>query len=604
MSTPVEIGGINIEIDIIRGRNLVAKDKNLLTRRKTTSDPYVNVYCGGKYAGKTKVVYKNLNPTWNQKIKIKLGKDEATHLFSNFQSGGHQPQFELHIFDFDEMSDDDSMGRVVGILPLSDPPSTNWYPVEKNPGKSKPVSGELEVKISVSIQKMVSAIRGNSMDLGANGSGIQVSLQWQLANGSKTDLDTSCVAVDRFGQVLMDETVYFGDIENSNRSICHSGDEQYGGGKGEIIRCKLDSVRQHVKALYFLLTIATPGKSFEDVKSASIMVSGESDKYTLCKFTPSLAGDHTAMFLMRITRKEGGYGWTMTVIEDSNHTARDFGTLIPEIKGYSRDFAPNIVIDPRERIAVMRKGGAIRIRDYLSPSQPLPNKVTFGLAWDVTNGMNIDLDASAICLDSSLNLIEIVYFKHLRSNDNTIIHGGDEREGDEAGDDEKIHLYLNDINPNVAHIGFVINSYSGQELDDISKASCHLFDSETKKDIARYQLTANRALDKHTGLVMSSLYRENGAWCLRIIAEAAHGRVASELVDELQAVLRRNPPPPPAVVPESDIVVNEMPEDVEIVVEPVVPMHEVANDIVIPVPTAPSQPTGSTSNNGIFVPTY
>ena len=32
--------------------------------------------------------------------------------------------------------------------------------------------------------------------------------------------------------------------------------------------------------------------------------------------------------------------------------------------------------------------------------------------------------------------------QHLRSNDGAIQHGGDEREGDEKGDDEKIHLNL------------------------------------------------------------------------------------------------------------------------------------------------------------------
>ena len=50
----------------------------------------------------------------------------------------------------------------------------------------------------------------------------------------------------------------------------------------------------------------------------------------------------------------------------------------------------------------------------------------------------------------------------LRSSDGSIVHGGDEREGDEKGDDEKIILYLDRVHPAVAYIGFVINSYSGQ----------------------------------------------------------------------------------------------------------------------------------------------
>lgn len=79
---------------------------------------------------------------------------------------------------------------------------------------------------------------------------------------------------------------------------------------------------------------------------------------------------------------------------------RDFCSLSPEIKGYTRDLVPNIQIDPHERVAVMRKGGTITVRDYL-PNHQLPNWLTFGLAWDVTNGVNIDLDASIRSADKS-----------------------------------------------------------------------------------------------------------------------------------------------------------------------------------------------------------
>merc|ERR1712038_930328 len=122
---------------------------------------------------------------------------------------------------------------------------------------------------------------------------------------------------------------------------------------------------------------------------------------------------------------------------------------------------------------------------------------------------NIDLDASVICLDASFNLVEIVAYNNLRSRDNAIKHCGDEREGDTVGDDEKINIWINSLNPSIKHVGFVINSYSGQELDDVSKASCHLFDPRTKADIAMHQLSNNQSLDKRTALLMASLFRGN-----------------------------------------------------------------------------------------------
>merc|ERR1712045_255542 len=193
------------------------------------------------------------------------------------------------------------------------------------------------------------------------------------------------------------------------------------------------------------------------------------------------------------------------------------------------------------------------------------------------NGVNIDLDASAICLDRSLNVVDIISFKKLKSDDRAIIHGGDEREGDEVGDDEKIYISLSKLKPTVYHVVFTINSFSGQELDDVAKASCHLFDYETNMDIARYTLTNNKELDKHTGLTLASCYRgheslgsDENTWFMRIISVPGQGRVAKDLVPNVRSYLASNPPPPVATVPEPEIVVNAMPEDVPVVEEEIV----------------------------------
>jgi tellurium resistance protein TerZ len=52
-----------------------------------------------------------------------------------------------------------------------------------------------------------------------------------------------------------------------------------------------------------------------------------------------------------------------------------------------------------------------------------------GLAWDVTDGVDIDLDASVLCLNRNMEMVDVVYFKQLRSQDGAIHHSGDEREG-------------------------------------------------------------------------------------------------------------------------------------------------------------------------------
>ena len=253
--------------------------------------------------------------------------------------------------------------------------------------------------------------------------------------------------------------------------------------------------------------------------------------------------------------------------------ARDFGMLVPQIKSYTCDIIPNIVIDKHERIAIMRKNGIIRLSDFCGPAKghskiveeeeiqvealentlysppdrsvvdnKIPQMVSFGLAWDVTNGVNIDLDSSVICLDKNYNMVDVIYFKSLRSKDGSIQHCGDEREGDALGDDETINIKFHEVNMSVEYMGIIINSYSGQELDDVNQASCHLFDTKTKKEIAVYTMTNCRSLDKHTALVMGCFYRTQqnpNDWLLHIISEPALGRTAFDNVDELQNFLKK-----------------------------------------------------------------
>jgi stress response protein SCP2 len=227
------------------------------------------------------------------------------------------------LFDQDELTEDDNMG--IAYVPLEPFNPTNigrtWYSVqngaEGTPMYSKNATGDIQVKVDTHIQKVLNVVKGNSQSI--SGGTINVSLKWALEYGLKTDLDTSCVGIDSRGNILMDETVYFGDLINSNGSIRHSGDQVSGGGKDEVITCNLDRIPRHVKALYFLLTIATPGRTLSDVKSASVEVMDGSSGSLMCRFTPAITGENTAMFLMRIARDTQDIGtWKMKIIDETN----------------------------------------------------------------------------------------------------------------------------------------------------------------------------------------------------------------------------------------------------------------------------------------------
>ena len=213
---------------------------------------------------------------------------------------------------------------------------------------------------------------------------------------------------------------------------------------------------------------------------------------------------------MRLHRARLDTSWIATVIEGKAY-ARDFGSLIPEIKMYTRDIIPGIKIDENERIAIMRKGAAIRINDY-SPSEIIPQFISVGLSWDVTKGKKIDLDISAICLRKNLKPADVVGFNNLTCSKKAIVHSGDELSGKEAGVDEMIRVDLKAVSMDIEHICFVITSFSGQELSCVDKASCVIFDTTSKMKIAMYTMTKWKKLDGCTALVMNCLYRNKDDW--------------------------------------------------------------------------------------------
>mmetsp|Transcript_22914 Transcript_22914/g.48122 ORF Transcript_22914/g.48122 Transcript_22914/m.48122 type:complete len:611 (+) Transcript_22914:74-1906(+) len=576
------LAGLRVSITLHKANNLLAKDRNIFGKR-TSSDPYVKVFYKGEAIGKTPVKKKTLSPEWNHTVKHTVGANEGETIRNATTSNslnmpGH-PSFLLVLFDHDNGTSDDVLGQVTVPIPYSGI-EKQWLTLETGASNEKhyckKTKGEVQVSIEIKNYLLPDIVRGNvvPIKMPSKSSILKVGLGWEVArNQSSVDLDVSCVAIGKKGQVMMHETVYFSNLRNPNGSIVHSGDEREGKrglGDGsddrEQITMNLSKLPESVCAYVLLVTVATPRVDFSQVTSARVRISDGVSGIGLCAFRPAYEGANTALFLLRIARNKqnGVFGkgsWSVATIGDADASARDFGSLIPEIRGYCRDLVPNLEIDPNERIAVMNKGVTVCVTDYSPERNVLPEVLAMGLAWDVTDGVNIDLDASVACLDARMNLVDLVYFKNLHSADGSIHHSGDEREGDAIGDDEKIILALNAVNPMVEHIVFVINSYSEQELDDIAMASCHLFDPQTRKDLATYTLTNNSALDKHTALILADLYRDaqSRKWMLRILSIPSHGKTARRCLGAIADYLRRVPPQPASIPPNPTVISNEMP---------------------------------------------
>eukprot|EP00966_Prymnesium_polylepis_P095456 2211222-Prymnesium_polylepis.1 len=63
-----------LQVTVESGQDLLAKDRGLLTKAATTSDPYVTLSVGDQWTKtletreKTSVQAKTVNPTWNETL--------------------------------------------------------------------------------------------------------------------------------------------------------------------------------------------------------------------------------------------------------------------------------------------------------------------------------------------------------------------------------------------------------------------------------------------------------------------------------------------------------------------------------------------------------
>merc|ERR1711967_107145 len=107
----------------------------------------------------------------------------------------------------------------------------------------------------------------------------------------------------------------------------------------------------------------------------------------------------------------------------------------------------------RQKVAFAMEKGAV-----LDLPQDL-NGMTVGLGWDVDEG-EVDLDVSAVLLDTNAADLEAVFFGRPESEEHGIVHTGDNLTGEGEGDDEQVIVDLNKIGDSIQQVFFVVNIYS------------------------------------------------------------------------------------------------------------------------------------------------
>lgn len=153
----------------------------------------------------------------------------------------------------------------------------------------------------------------------------------------------------------------------------------------------------------------------------------------------------------------------------------------------------------------------------------------------------VDLDASCVLYDSAKNIIDTVYFGHLKSKDGAVKHSGDDLTGDMDGDDgldnEIITLDFSKLNTSVEHVAFVLNSFRGHDFGTIPFASIRIYEgtpTRVNEVFATYNIAKEHGFSGHVSMVMGVFYKRNNEWKFNAIGEPTRDRKLEETIRTVQ----------------------------------------------------------------------
>ena len=164
------------------------------------------------------------------------------------------------------------------------------------------------------------------------------------------------------------------------------------------------------------------------------------------------------------------------------------------------------------------------------------SQVTIGLGWDVAEARTgflgslfgkqpeeYDLDAIALVLGADGKMTgpqDAVFYNARQHPGGAIWLTGDNRTGEGDGDDEQILVALDKVSSQYQRILFIVAIYEGkkkqQHFGKVANAYIRAVDAKGK-EIARYNISGNGALDNQCALTFAELVRTNGGWSFNAI---------------------------------------------------------------------------------------
>mmetsp|Transcript_108206 Transcript_108206/g.312730 ORF Transcript_108206/g.312730 Transcript_108206/m.312730 type:complete len:228 (+) Transcript_108206:72-755(+) len=177
MNSFLPIHSYQVELTVIQGRGLAAKDRHFLTRQRTTSDPFVVAFLGlDERLGQTKTCHKTLDPVWSAKFQFSVENKKRVQVPTDLSAFLSQPAASpeelqerttieacamvlLKIYDEDKLTENDIMGTLIIPIPTASRTgltTRKWYKVDNLFVPNAVGEVEVELQITPEFQRRIS----------------------------------------------------------------------------------------------------------------------------------------------------------------------------------------------------------------------------------------------------------------------------------------------------------------------------------------------------------------------------------------------------------------------------------------------------------------
>ncbi|AQQ52424.1 TerD family protein [Planococcus lenghuensis] len=175
----------------------------------------------------------------------------------------------------------------------------------------------------------------------------------------------------------------------------------------------------------------------------------------------------------------------------------------------------------------------------LTKTNPGLVNVTVGLGWDTNKydgGKDFDLDSSVFLLNGdgkATSESDFVFYNNTTGGNGSVVHTGDNRTGEGAGDDEQVNVNLSTVPASVEKIDFCITIHEaearGQNFGQVSNSYVRILNADTNEELIRYDLGEDFSIE--TAVVVGELYRHGSEWKFNAIGSGYQGGLASLVQD-------------------------------------------------------------------------